>query len=213
MPMDGGARRPITTTRPWAALGLVVGPAAFIGGWVVGGARMPAYSPVDDAISRIAAIGAPERPSMTAAFVAYGAAVIVGSTALRSSPLRRAWSLAAINGAATIAVAALPLEHSTSMDTWHGVAAGIGYASITALPIVAAGPLRDLGHERAATLSVIGGVTSGLCLVATTVTEANGFFQRFGLTVGDVWLVATGLAMFRAGRRAQRGGGPVSSPA
>ena len=199
MPSDG-VRRPLTTTRPWLALGLVAGPAAFISGWAIGGARTPDYSPVDDAISRIAAVGAPERELMTAAFVAYGAALLVGSTALRGSPLRRAWSLAAINGAATIAVAALPLEHSASMDTWHGVAAGVGYASITALPLVAAGPLRALGRERAAALSVVGGVTSGLCLVATTVTDANGFFQRLGLTVGDIWLIATGIALFRAGR-------------
>src|SRR6478735_9866608 len=201
MGSDGAGVRPLVTERPWAALGLVAGPAAFIGGWVVGGGRTPDYSPVDDAISRIAAIGAPNRELMTTAFVAYGASVIVGSTALRTSPLRRCWTLAAVNGAATIAVAALPLEHSASMDTWHGVAAGIGYASITALPIVSAGPLRQLGHHRAANLAIAGGVTSGLCLVLTTVTDANGFFQRLGLTVGDVWLVATGIALFRAGRR------------
>ena len=90
------------------------------------------------------------------------------------------------------------------MDTWHGVAAGIGYASITALPLVSAGPLRQLGHGRAANLAIAGGVTSGICLVATTVTDANGFFQRLGLTVGDVWLVAAGIALFRAGRSARR---------
>src|SRR4051812_41200814 len=120
MAFGRGRGEPLTTTRPWPALGLVVGPAAFIGGWVVGGSRTPDYSPIDDAISRIAAIGAPNRELMTAAFVAYGASVIVGSTALRTSALRRAWPLAAINGAATIAVAALPLEHSPSMDSWHG---------------------------------------------------------------------------------------------
>ena len=204
--------KPLATTRPWSALGLVAGPAAFIGGWIIGGGRTPGYSPVNDAISRIAAIGAPERGLMTAGFVAYGAAVIVGSTALRASPLRRCWTLAAINGAATIAVAALPLEHSSSMDTWHGVAAGIGYISITALPLVSAGPLRQLGHDRAATLAVVGGVTSGLCLVATTVTDANGFFQRLGLTVGDVWLIATGIALFRSGRAARRRSPSPGSP-
>jgi Protein of unknown function (DUF998) len=193
--------RPLVTGRPWAALGLVAGPAAFISGWLVGGARTPDYSPVNDAISRIAAIGAPNRELMTTAFVAYGAAVIVGSTALRSSPLHRCWRLAAVNGAATIGVAALPLEHSAAMDTWHGVAAGIGYASITALPLVSAGPLRELGYGRAANLAVAGGITSGVCLVATTVSDANGFFQRLGLTVGDAWLIATGVALFCASRR------------
>src|SRR6478609_5521005 len=119
MAFERGAGTPLTTRRPWSALGLVAGPAAFIGGWVIGGARTPGYSPINDAISRIAAIGAPNRELMTTAFVAYGASVIVGSTALRASPLRRCWTLAAVNGAATIAVAALPLEHSAAMDTWH----------------------------------------------------------------------------------------------
>ena len=202
-----GAGQPLATDRPWAALGLVVGPAAFIGGWLVGGARTPGYSPIDDAISRIAAIGAPNRELMTTAFVAYGASVIVGSTALRSSPLQRTWALAAVNGAATVAVAALPLEHSTAMDTWHGVAAGVGYVSIAALQLSSVGPLRSTGHERAAALALAGGVVTGAALVATTVSEANGFWQRLGLTVGDVWLVATGIALFRAGlgrRRASR---------
>src|SRR6478609_8321684 len=104
----GGVDGELSTRRPWSALGLVAGPAAFIGGWVVGGARTPGYSPVNDAISRIAAVGAPNRELMTTAFVAYGASVIVGSSALRASPLHRCWTLAAINGAATIAVAALP---------------------------------------------------------------------------------------------------------
>ena len=195
---------PLVTGRRWAALGLVTGPVAFVGGWVVGGRRTPGYSPVHDAISRIAAVGAPERELMTAAFVAYGTSVLVGSAALRDSPLRRCWALAAVNGAATIAVAALPLEHSAAMDTWHGVAAGTGYVSIAALQLASAGPLRATGHERAAGLAVAGGVVTGAALVATTVSDANGFWQRLGLTVGDVWLVATGLALFRARRAVSR---------
>jgi hypothetical protein len=196
--------RPLDTSRPWAALGLVAGPAAFIGGWVVGGGRTPDYSPVNDAISRIAAIGAPNRDLMTAAFVAYGASVIVGATALRTSPLRRVWTVAAVNGVATIAVAALPLEHSSSMDTWHGVAAGVGYVSIAVLQLASAKPLRETGHDRATVLALAGGAITGAALVATTVSDANGFFQRLGLTVGDVWLVATGIALFRAGRAGRR---------
>ncbi|MCU1370332.1 MAG: hypothetical protein JWO77_1526 [Ilumatobacteraceae bacterium] len=200
-----GGVEALRTTRPWSALGLVAGPAAFIGGWVVGGGRTPDYSPINDAISRIAAVGAPDRDLMTAAFVAYGASVLVGSTALRTSPLRRVWPLAAVNGVATIAVAALPLEHSSSMDTWHGVAAGVGYVSIAALQLASAHPLRETGHDRAAALAVAGGLVTGAALVATTVSDANGLFQRLGLTVGDVWLIAAGLALFRAGRAGQPG--------
>lgn len=203
---SGHEVEPLVTRRPWAALGLVAGPAAFIGGWVVGGRRTPGYSPVHDAISRIAAVGAPERDLMTTAFVAYGASILVGAAALRSSPLRRCWPIAVVNGAATIAVAALPLEHSAAVDTWHGVAAGTGYVSIAALQLASARPLRQTGHDRAAALAVAGGVVTGAALVATTVSEANGFWQRLGLTVGDAWLIATGAALFRAGRISRRPG-------
>jgi hypothetical protein len=37
----------------------VLGPTAFVTGWVVTGARTPGYDPLTDAISRLAAEGAP----------------------------------------------------------------------------------------------------------------------------------------------------------
>ena len=43
------------------ALGGMVGPAAFVGAWAVLGARLPGYDPTQDAISRLAADGAPTR--------------------------------------------------------------------------------------------------------------------------------------------------------
>lgn len=195
-------RRPLTTDRPAAALGLVAGPLAFVAAWAVGGARTPGYSPIDQAISRIAEVGAPEQATMTAGFVAYGGAVLVGSLALRGSPLARCWPFAAVNGAATIAVAATPLERSELVDALHSVAAATGYLSITALPLVAAPILADLGHRRAAAASVAVGAVAGAALVATNLTEANGLFQRIGLTAGDAWLAAVGAALWSASRRA-----------
>jgi hypothetical membrane protein len=204
VPPPSDARPSLTTDHPAAALGLVIGPIAFIAAWAVGGARTPAYSPVDDAISRIAAVGAPEQALMTAGFLVYGGAVLVGSVALRSSPLRAAWSLAAVNALATVAVAATPLERSETVDLLHGIAASIGYAAISLMPIVAARPLRDLGLRRASVASVATGAIGAVCLVATTLGESKGAFQRLGLGVGDVWLVATGLALWRGGRAAAR---------
>jgi hypothetical protein len=193
----------LASGRPWAALGLAVGPVAFVSAWALGGARMPApYSPVDDAISRIAAVGSPEQALMTAGFLVYGAALGAGAVGIASSPLRRAWPLVVVNAVATVAVAATPLEHSSTVDALHGVAAGTGYVALAALPLVAAGPLRRAGHERAAAASVVAGVATALCLVGTTTTEANGLLQRVGLGIGDVWLIATGIALFRGGRRA-----------
>jgi hypothetical protein len=203
-PAPHGSLAP-TTERPWAALGLALGPVAFIGAWAIGGARMPDdYSPVADAISRIAAVGSPERTLMTAGFLAYGAAMLVGSQALRRSELRGTWGLAAVNALATVAVAATPLDRSDTVDLLHGVAATVGYASISLLPIAAARPLRDLGRPRAAAASLALGAISAACLVATTMSASKGAFQRLGLGAGDVWLVATGIWLWHAGRQAVR---------
>lgn len=201
MPSDGAPEELFRTGKPAAALGLVVGPAAFIGGWALGGARTPGYSAIDDAISRIAAVGAPERGLMTAGFVVYGCSVLVGSTALRDSPLRACFALAAINGAATIGVAVTPLEHSSTVDALHAVAATIGYVSIAALPLVASRTFARAGRRGLATASIAAGALTAASLVGTTLTVANGGFQRLGLTVGDVWLAATGLALWRTSRR------------
>ena len=141
---------------------------------------------------------------MAVGFLTYGAAVLAGSAAVRRSPLRRAWPLVAVNALATVAVAATPLEHSARVDLLHGVFATVGYASITLVPLLSAGPLRQLGHRRAAALSVAAGAVSGLCLAATTMSDAKGAFQRGGLGAGDVWLVAAGAAMWQASRRAHR---------
>lgn len=185
---------------PWLVLGLAVGPVAFVAGWVVGGAAMPdGYSPVQDAISRIAAVGSPERATMTAALLAYGAAVAVGAVGLRDTALRRCWPLALANGLATVAVAATPLDHSSTVDLLHGLSATVGYLTITAVPLVAVGPLRRQGCPRAAALSVLAGAVSGGCLVLTASAEAKGLFQRVGLLSGDVWLVAAAGALL--GRR------------
>lgn len=193
----------LASERPWAALGLAVGPVLFVSAWAIGGARMPDYSPVDDAISRIAAVGSPERALMTTGFLAYGAALLAGAEGLRRSPLQRVWPLAVVNALATVAVAATPLERSATVDTLHGIAAATGYVALAALPLAAAGPLRSLGHRRAAAWSVAAGVGTALCLAGTTVSDASGLFQRAGLGIGDVWLIATGITLFRNGRAAR----------
>jgi len=38
-------------------------------------------------------------------------------------------------------------------------------------------------------------VISGVSLVGTTIAEANGLYQRLGLTVVDTWLVVSAIAI------------------
>jgi Protein of unknown function (DUF998) len=101
-------------------------------------------------------------------------------------------------GLATLGVAALPLD-GWAGDTAHGVAAGIGYVSLAATPLLAAGPLARRGRRRAAVASRILGIASLACLGAKTVDDRAGLFQRLGLTVGDLWLVAAAVGILRGG--------------
>ncbi len=74
-----------------AALGLVAGPVAFVAAWAIAGAATADYSPVDDAISRLAAVDAPHRGLMTLGFATYGAALLAAVPVLRRSLVGRCW--------------------------------------------------------------------------------------------------------------------------
>ncbi|MGB4746437.1 MAG: DUF998 domain-containing protein, partial [Candidatus Microthrix parvicella] len=50
-------------------MGGIVGPAAFIGAWVAGTVVLDGYSPITDAISRLAAVGADTRWLMSTGFL------------------------------------------------------------------------------------------------------------------------------------------------
>ncbi len=181
-----------------AAVGGVVGPAAFVGSWVVGGLATAAdYSPLDDAISRLAATSADTRALMTAGFVAFGIGVPVYAAALRVAVGGRAWMAAAATGVATLAVAATPLDRSTAVDGWHAVFAALGYATIAATPLLAVSPLRRMGHRRLAGTGVAAGVVSTIALVLTAGGRATGLFQRIGLTAGDIWIATSAWSIVR----------------
>ena len=179
----------------------MLGPAAFVGAWAVLGTRVPGYDPTQDAISRLAAEGAPDAEWMTAGFVAFGIGVPLFGLALRGRLEGPAWATAVATGLATLGVAAFPLD-GWAGDTPHDIAAAIGYVTLAATPLLAAGPLARLGHRRAALASRIVGTASLVSLALTTVDERSGLFQRLGLTLGDAWLVvaAVGLLAGRYGR-------------
>lgn len=173
----------------------MLGPVAFIAAWVVAGARTPGYEPLSDAISRTAANGAPQRQLMTTGFVLYALGSAAGAVALRRAIPGPAWIASAVNGAATLGVALTPLEHTSALDSAHAVTATTGYVSLALTPLLAARPLAAAGHRRAAAASVATGVVVAACLAGTALTEDSGLPQRLGLTTGDVWLIATGLAI------------------
>lgn len=187
--------RKIGSARRIAALGGVAGPVAFASAWIVGGSTKHGYSPVDDAISRLAAIGSSVRPLMTGGFVVFGVGLVAYSTALRGVLAGSAWIAAAGTGLATIAVALAPLDHSSTVDAFHAAFAGIGYLTLAATPLLAARPLARRGHRTLAHLGVAIGAVAGLSLVATTSRLPTGLFQRLGLSVGDVWIIVSAIAI------------------
>jgi|tagenome__1003787_1003787.scaffolds.fasta_scaffold20748028_1 hypothetical protein len=170
------------------ALGGVIGPPAFIGAWIAAAAATVHYSSIDSAISDLARVGAPTRVGMTAGFIVFGAGVIAFGVALRATLAGPAWMAAVATAICTLGVAATPLG-GWSGDAAHAACAGAGYVTLVALPLLAAQPLARGGLITAARGSVAVGVVSGACLLASTLGPAHGFWQRLGLTVGDVWIV------------------------
>ncbi|MGY6500990.1 MAG: DUF998 domain-containing protein [Acidimicrobiales bacterium] len=185
-----------TSTRV-LAIGGIVGPTAFVGAWVVGSAIADGYSLLEDPISRLAAVGVDTRPLMTGGFVVFGLSLPLYAAALRRSVEGPAWIAAATTGIATLAVAATPLDRSATVDAWHGVAAGAGYLTLVAVPLLAARPLFRSGHRTLAGAGVVAGAISATALVLTATALPTGLFQRIGLTVTDLWIVASAAAMWR----------------
>jgi len=177
------------------AVGGIVGPVGFVAAWAAGAALSDHLSPVHDAISRLAAIGANTRPLMSAGFVAFGVGVPIYAAALRQVVPGPAWVTATVTGLATIGVALAPLDHSSAVDSLHAAFAVLGYVTLAATPLLAYRPLMRGGHRRLARLGAIAGVVSGTSLVLTSVGDWSGLFQRAGLTAGDVWIVASAVAI------------------
>jgi hypothetical membrane protein len=191
----------------WYALGGIVGPIAFVAAWSSAGLAASHYSPIHDPISRLAEVGASTRPLMTAGFVVFGIGLTLYAVALRAALRGASWVTAAATGLATLGVAAAPLGRSDTGDTVHGVFAGAGYCTLALTPLLAAGPLRRAGRSTLANLSLATGALAGISLLATTTAAANGLFQRLGLTIVDVWIVATAAALLR-GRLTPRRSAP-----
>ena len=179
----------------------VAGPVGFVATWVAAGASTAGYSPVSDPISRLAAMGASHRRAMTVGFLWFGVAVPLYAVLARRELPGRSWIAAALSGVGTIGIALTPLDHSEGLNRAHVVAAGATYVSLVMTPLLAVRPLEAEGRHRAAQASAIVVAVSAVCLAATGIVRAEGLFQRLGLTVVDVWIVASAIGVLRGTRR------------
>jgi hypothetical membrane protein len=185
-----------TVDRGLAAAG-AVGVGAFVAAWSACGLLRDHYSPIDDAISRLAEVGAPYRAWMTVGFVTFGAGMILFSQAARLAVPGPSWLAAVVTGVAALGVAAAPLGRA---DAAHYVFAVIGYVSLAALPMLAADRFRRVGAVGWARWSVGAGVGSAIFLALSALNGDHGLTQRIGLGLTDLWVVTAATSMIWSGR-------------
>ena len=183
-----------------AAVCGILGPAAFVGAWLLGGLQTEGYEPLRDAISQLAREGASTRPLMNTGFVLFGVLIPVWAVLLRRVLGRGVAVAETVAGVATLSVGLLPLarEGGQPQDVGHAVAAGIGYVGMALTPLLAVAPLRRLGHTRAAATSTVVGAVSVVALIGSVlVVDRGGGLQRLGLTVVDAWHVVVAVWVLR----------------
>jgi len=148
-----------------------------IGGWILADSRQQSFDAVGETISALAASGATAPWIMSAALAGTGIAHLVTAAGLRPVP-RAARALHALGGAATVVVAALPV------DVWpraHGAAAAVGFGALALWPACAwvrggSGVLRPVVAAGVAT-SLVG-------LLALFVAELQGLTPDSGAATG-----------------------------
>lgn len=121
----------------WGVVSAAAAPVLLVGGWTLAAARqVPAFDPAVETISALAAIDATDRWLMTVALAGVGACHLVTALALRPAA-RPGRAVLALGGAATVAVAALPLP-AEGGSTPHGVAAAVAFLALAVWPLAGA---------------------------------------------------------------------------
>jgi hypothetical protein len=179
------------------ALGGVAGPLTFIAAWSILGTAREGYSPVAEPISRLAAIGSPDRVAMSGGLLAFGLGVGAYAMELRTAVPGSAALAAGTAAVATAGLAATPLGGALGGRP-HAAFAAAAYAGLAATPVLAGRYLGAQGRRGASTASVAVGVTAGGCLLASALApRAVGLLQRAGLTLGDSWIIASAIWLGR----------------
>jgi hypothetical membrane protein len=147
----------------WVVLSSVCAPVLLIGGWRLAAARQPGgFDPARQTISELAARGATEPWIMTAALAGVGVCHMITAAGLAPAALP-ARVLLALGGAATIAVAALPLPaigdspaHFPGHVTGHAAAVSIAFTALSLWPAGGRGGLPGPALWRCAAAGLLG---------------------------------------------------------
>lgn len=185
----------------WALASAIAAPVAMIGGWTIAAARQPSFDPVQETISALAASTATDPWIMTTGLAVTGVAHVVTAVGLRPVP-RRARVLHAIGGAATLAVALLPVDTAARA---HGIAAGIGFGALALWPALAGrrgatGILRPAVAVGAS--AVLVGLLGWFVVELAGDGDLTGLSERAVAGAQAVWPLVVVVALRRATRGA-----------
>jgi hypothetical membrane protein len=182
------------------AWGGIVGPVVFIADWAILGFIRSGYSPVNDAISELAALGSSTRAAMTAGFIVDGLGLAAYGLALRHADAGPAWRFAVGTGLATLGVAAFPLGTPISGKI-HAALAVVAYAALVGVPVAAAATTaRRTGRPFSKVALAVSVAAGGALVVSACNVRAHGLAQRTGLTIGDAWVIASAVSLLRRAR-------------
>lgn len=184
----------IANTHKHRSLAGVAAPTVFVAAWFFAGVFTRAdYSPIDDAISRLAAVDSDVRWFMTAGFVLFAGTMQLFANAVRVQFDVATAGMVSANGFATLAVAATPLDNSPTIDQLHNVAAISGYLSLAAIPLLARSKLRERDKATLAGVGMVAALVAAISLSLSALGLPTGLFQRLGLTVVDIWIAVFAL--------------------
>lgn len=191
----------------WALLPSGCAPVLLVGGWTVAGTlEGPAYDPVRQTISVLAAYGAAGFWVMTGALVALGACYLLTAWSLRAAALAGRVALGG-GGLAALMVALFPAPTSGG-SLRHGSVAAAGFTLMAVWPILAArrGSAAPWGLRLVPSLvaTAVMGVGAAWFLFEVQVRGAPGVAERVVASAQSVWplvVVASCLLHPRQGQR------------
>ncbi|MPY58005.1 DUF998 domain-containing protein [Streptomyces spongiae] len=174
----------------WALLSSGCAPVLLASGWTIAGLlEGPAYDPVTQTISVLAAYGAAGFWVMTGALVALGACHLLTAWALRAAALAGRVALGG-GGVAALAVALLPAP-SSGGSLRHGSVAAVGFALLAVWPILAAqrGSAAPWGLRPVPSLAatVLMGVGAAWFVIEMQARGAAGVAERVVASVQSLW--------------------------
>jgi hypothetical membrane protein len=189
----------------WALVSSTSAPVMLIGGWTLAAALQPSgFDSTTETISALAGMGATDRWVMTLSLGGLGVCHLVTALGLRPAALPGRMLLGA-GGAATLAVAALPLPVDGS--SWrHGLAAEAAFVALAAWPALAWRRRQDLPWPLRRTVAAMAAATllglDGWLVVAIRNGALVGLAERVAAGAQSLWPWVVSLGCARYMRRA-----------